>query len=614
MKIFRLSGLIVFVVLLILFFVFFKFFFDSIAKTVIEKGATTALQRPVEIKDFKSNIFSLDFDIKKLQVADTDDPMKNTVSIDKIHFNMNTEKLFAWKKYEIENMLFENIALFTKREKPAKIPKKEKTEKKVEEKEKKEVNFKSFTQKLEIPSAKEVLQKEHLKTVEVAKKSEEHLKQIKQKWEKIVKEDFPKEKQEIQQLQKEIKQLEKEAKKLKTPQDYKRFAEKVKEIKKEIDKKIKRIKELKKEINQDKKVIVSVYPELKKASKEDLQRLKEKYSLDVEGGLNLAELLFGEQVKQYLNKAVEYYRLISPYLKKGEEKQKEIEEKKFRLAGKYIEYKEKNPYPDLVVKNAKLSLLAFDSNISGTLKDYSDNQKIYGKPLKISFNSKNGKIFKDFKFNSTFDRRTEKEKDNFKINIKDLKGKDYSIQNYIKFTDNRMDIIGDINILEEKNLNGFIKLVFVNTKPVVTKQDNAGKILSKLFSGINKFYVGINLGGEISSPKLKIKSDLDEMLSKRLRSMVKEKVAKLNADIQKEINKEKEKYQKEIDKYNKEFKKYESYISNYENQYKKLLKEVKKKLGTKKYEKQLKEKLKEKLKFKFWGKRCVQNYLKKHLS
>ncbi len=596
MKIFRLWGILVFLTLLVLFFVFFKFFFDGIVKVAIEKGGSAVLQRPVEIKDFKSNIFSFEFSIDKLQIADIEDPMKNTVSIDKIKFNLNQQKLLAWKKYQIENMLFENVAFFTKREKPAKI---EKVEKKETKKEEKKLDFESFTQKLNVPSAKEILEKEQLKTIKVAKESEQQLKQIKEKWEKIAKEEFPKEKEEIKKLQKEIKQLEKESKKLKKPQDYKKFAEKVKEIKKEIDKKLKRIKQLKKELEQDKKVVVSVYPKIKEASKEDLQKLKQKYSLNLEGGLNLAETIFGEEIKGYLDKAIAYYKIASPYLKRGEEKQKEIEEKRFRLAGKNVEFKEYNPYPDFVIQNAKLSLNAFDSKIAGNLKDYSDNQKIYGKPLKISFNSKNGKMFRTFDLNSTFDRTTNTARDTIKLNIAGLKAKDYDIKNYIKFTDNQLNIIGDIKILNENKLNGFLKLVFVKTKPIVLKQDNAGKILTKLFSDINKFYVGINLGGEINSPDLKIKSDLDEMLAKRLRKMVKERVAKLNADLQKRINSEKQKYLKEFEKYQKEFKKYESYVSNYENQYKKLLDEAKKKLGTKKYEKQLKEKLKEKLKFKF---------------
>jgi len=79
---------------------------------------------------------------------------------------------------------------------------------------------------------------------------------------------------------------------------------------------------------------------LKKTSQEDLQKLKQKYSLSLEGGLNLAETIFGKEIKEYLNKAIEYYKIASPYLKRGEEKQKEIEKKKFRMAGKYVEFKE----------------------------------------------------------------------------------------------------------------------------------------------------------------------------------------------------------------------------------------------------------------------------------
>ena len=593
MKIFRWQGIIALLVLIALISIFFIFFFDSLLKKTLEKTLSSTLKRPVEIENVKTDVLSLKFNINGLQIADKKDRYKNLLEIKSINFNLSSQKL-AFKKYDIENLTVEEIRFSTKREKPWSIKEREKEEK--PSKEEKKIDLKSFKEKLSLPSAKEILKREKLKTVETGKYYEEKLKELKIKWENKYKE-LQKEKQSLEALQKQIKELEKKAKKIKSIDDLKTITENAKQIKKQINQKIEKIKQLKRELKQDTELIKKAYSDLQKAYKEDINRLKRKYSLSLEGGVNLAGLIFGDKVKEYLEKGLSVYRTISPYLKRGEEKQKEIQEKGYRLEGRYVKYKETNPYPDIVIQNGKLSLVAFNSNIEGSLLDFSDNQKIYGKPFKITFKSNKSKYFESFLFDGIFDRTKQISKDSFTFEIKDLISQDLEIKNFVRFTDNKINLNGNINILNEQNIQGVIKLVFEKTKPVAITGENTKRLVEKLFEGINRFYLAANISGIIDSPKISFKSDLDEMVAKRFRNLVKEKVQKVNRELNKELEKYKNQYENKLNRYKTEFEKYKSIVENYEGTYEKALKEIKNKLSKKALEKKLKKRILEKFRF-----------------
>ncbi len=593
MKIFRWQGIIALLVLIALISIFFIFFFDSLLKKTLEKTLSSTLKRPVEIENVKTDVLSLKFNINGLQIADKKDRYKNLLEIKSINFNLSSQKL-AFKKYDIENLTVEEIRFSTKREKPWSIKEREKEEK--PSKEEKKIDLKSFKEKLSLPSAKEILKREKLKTVETGKYYEEKLKELKIKWENKYKE-LQKEKQSLEALQKQIKELEKKAKKIKSIDDLKTITENAKQIKKQINQKIEKIKQLKRELKQDTELIKKAYSDLQKAYKEDINRLKRKYSLSLEGGVNLAGLIFGDKIKGYLEKGLSAYKTISPYLKRGEEKQKEMQEKGYRLEGRYVKYKETNPYPDIVIQNGKLSLVAFNSNIEGSLLDFSDNQKIYGKPFKITFKSNKSKYFESFLFDGIFDRTKQISKDSFTFEIKDLISQDLEIKNFVRFTDNKINLNGNINILNEQNIQGVIKLVFEKTKPVAITGENTKRLVEKLFEGINRFYLAANISGIIDSPKISFKSDLDEMVAKRFRNLVKEKVQKVNRELNKELEKYKNQYENKLNRYKTEFEKYKSIVENYEGTYEKALKEIKNKLSKKALEKKLKKRILEKFRF-----------------
>ncbi len=583
MKIFRWQGVLVVLILTVLITVFFLFFFDSLVKKILQKTLSTALNRPVEIENLNSNLLALRFEIDNIQVADSDDPYKNLLQIQKLIFDLSSEKI-AFKKYHVESVLFEKIQLNTKREKPAFV-KKEKEEEKKDKTQKLKVP--DFTQKLQFPSVKEILEREKLKTVEVGKRYKEELSSTIESWKKRYAE-LKKEKEELKNLTEKVKTLEEKIKKIKSLEDIKQIKKTVDELNKVIRQKLENIKNLKAQLKKDSQKIKQAYKELDKAYKEDIEYLKNKYSFDVEGGINLAGLLFGDTVKNYLQKGLSVYRAISPYLKKGEEKQKELEQKRYRLEGRYVKYVEYNPSPDFVIKDGKLSFVMFDSLITGKIKNFSDNQKIYKKPFEIFLISKETNVFDSFKFYSKFDRTTSTEKDSFNLSIENLKTKEIVLKDLVKFSDNYIVLDADIGILKEKFLKGKVKFSFKKTTPVVLRKDSSKDILKKLFEGIDRFYVMVDLDGTVDKPSFKIKSDLDEKLSSRFRKLVRAKVDRLNKQITQEVEKNKSMYLNEIKKYEEKFKEYEKVVSSYESSYKELLKEIKEKFDPKKLQKKIK--------------------------
>ncbi len=595
MKIFRWQGLVFVISIAGLISIFFLFFFDKILKSIFENSLERVLKKPVEIESVKTRLSSLEFSVKNIKVADKKNPYINLVQIERINFNLSSKKL-AFKKYEIENLTFENVRFNTKRKEPISF-KKVKKEEKEKSLEKKSIDVESFTEKLRIPSVKEILSREKLKTVETGKTYEEKFKSVLQKWEKNY-EEIKKEEESLKKIKSELKALEKRAKNIKSPEDINEVLKLVRKLKQEINQKVKNIKSLKEEIEKDSKVVKNAYFDLNKAYKEDLNYLKSKYTFDTKGAIHISGLIFGKKIENFLSKGISVYKALTPYIKKGEEKQSTIEERGYRLEGRYVVYREKNPYPDLVVKHGSVSIQALDSKIKGTFKDFSDNQKIYGKPFTMSFSASESKYFKNFMFRVVLDRTKQISIDKFNLSIDDFKLKDFEIMDLVRFKDNLLNIKTDIKVFGEKEISGLIKLIFKRTKPVVNKE-NKTKIITELFKDIRNFYITANVSGSIDSPKVEVKSDLDEKLSSRLKAIIEEKSKELERKLSEELSKYKAKYMSEFKNYNEEFSKYRNIIKTYENQYMSYLKKLDEKYGKKALKKKLKESFLKNLKIKF---------------
>ena len=184
----------------------------------------------------------------------------------------------------------------------------------------------------------------------------------------------------------------------------------VQALKKEIEGNINNIAGLKEELQRDVARAKQRVAELKDLPKKDFERLKNKYSLDVKGGSNILGSILGDEIKAKIDLFWHYYAKVSPFLnrgakEKGKDTEPEEEEIKYeRGKGVFVKYPQKNPFPDFLVRHAKLSMDLFNTQVAGDMQDLSDNQRAYGKPAVIKFDSGQNDTFDKFDLQLKLDR------------------------------------------------------------------------------------------------------------------------------------------------------------------------------------------------------------------
>jgi len=114
MKMIRWSGIIAFIVIVGLITLFNLLFLDSIIERSLEKQASVVLGARVDIGDLDFDIFDLHLEMNDLQVTNPDRPMRNTLEMKTIVFDLTAVPLLK-KKFVIENMTVKDIAFDTDR-------------------------------------------------------------------------------------------------------------------------------------------------------------------------------------------------------------------------------------------------------------------------------------------------------------------------------------------------------------------------------------------------------------------------------------------------------------------------------------------------------------------
>mgnify|MGYP002713099125 FL=1 len=528
-SVFRWWGLGVFGGLATVIVVIFIFVFDPLVRIGMEKGLSYTLETEVNIKDFKSSFSDLKVEVSGIQIADKDKLTHNIVQLDKVAFDLGFSALVQRKAF-IENLQVNALAFDEKRAKAAtayKVIKRQardaKRAKEKAEKAKGSSSSMDIANPFKIPSVDEILANEKLVSVEEAKALKADIEKTKEKWEKVAKE--LEDAKEVDEIKQDVKKL----KKVFKSKDFTKIvsaADDVEKIKKKVKNLKSKYKELQKEFKADQKRIQKRITALKDLPQKDLARLKKKYSLDANGGMNIVGHLVDKEVEGYMRTAMKYYEMVKPYMKKGEE---EIEEKTPpRGEGRWIKYANLSNVPDLVIKNAKIGVALKRDNVDITMKNFSSDQKMYKKPMTLHVDA-NGKNYKhivgdltdnrmDEIANTSFDfKMTQFKADN--VDMQALSMNNVSVNATFKGSVNGSNIeaLSDIDVTKAQLKMGSVELV------------------NELLAGINAFGVDISLDGDVAKPSIGVKSDLDKQLSAGMSKVIAKKAKAFESDLTKGI-------------------------------------------------------------------------------
>ncbi len=392
----RFEAIIPVAVISVLGYAYFTWFFDKHMKSAIEYGATLANGAEVNVRSVRTSFIKGSFDLDGLEVTDKDQPTRNLISIDSIHFSYLWDALLRMK-FVVEEASINQIQVFSQRKSPGKVippkPKNEGSSKfdelqsEVVDQVKSEVSQNVMGDLIGLMEGNDL--GDQANQIREQLKSEVRINEM------------------ISQVDKKKDQIESDVKRLSDTSKIKDAERLLNEIKSnknplaqaqgiasltkalgDIQKQAKEIQSKSKEVEADVKAFAQYPKEVEALVKEDISSLKDRFKVPQLDIKNLAMALFSKELGSYLLQARKYQALAQQYL--PEKSEREVVVPPPRSQGESIEFPITKSYPLFWLKKAAISSKgtsdSYSGDLSGSLTNVTTSPKWVKKPIVLDVN------------------------------------------------------------------------------------------------------------------------------------------------------------------------------------------------------------------------------------
>ncbi len=524
MKWLRWQGLVLFGVVMALIMVFWFLLADRIVKHAIQKTGTRINGAQVELADADLHLLPLGITLSGLQVTNPDRPMSNAVQAQRIEFSLDGLKLIQ-RKIIIDTLSLDGIRFNTPRKLSGALlssesgPQAPETRKKEPDAATETEDTVLPTPSFQIPDVKDILAREKFDTLEQIKQIQIDIDAAKTRWQERL--DQAPDQATFEAYQSRAKKLQKGIKGLGGA--LKRASE-VQKLQKDVDKDLKKIKNIKKDFDRDQKELKNKIKQLGAAPKNDINRIVNKYNLSVDGLGNFSQLLFGDKIGGYTQKAIFWYQKLKPLLNRsGAEAPSAAPEKPARGKGVFVRFAEDDPLPDLLATHADASIIIPAGNIQGNLKHITTQQQVLGLPLVFNFSGDQFEDLESVALKGSLDHiKPQNSLDTFTAAITSYRLRDVALSAAKNLPIDLNNGLADLNItarLENDLLDAKIEMIMKSTELAVgtDADDNALlKALKSALADVNRFTLTAKVTGPLNDYLIKVTSDLDQVLKQAL--------------------------------------------------------------------------------------------------
>ena len=510
MKIFRWQGVLAFVLIGGLVGGFLILFLDGMIERAIEEKGSMAAKTRIDIGSLSTSLFAQSVVLTGIEVANPENNMENLVQFETLSLDLDGAQVVS-RKIVIDELQAHGIRLNQKRTHPAQLPEAAEPAQGTQQAGATSQNALPGLGGLSIKSPEEILKSEKLETLEAGNRIKKTIEDLKAKWKNKIETDLnpnalKETKQKLADLQNKVKGG--------GLADIANALKDFNTLQKDIQSQISRITSMKSEFEKDLQMAKQQVADLKNLPQKDFERLKNKYSLNPEGSKNILGSLLEGPLKEKLDKAWKAYKMISPYLNRPSSP---AEQEYVRGKGIDILFAKASPYPNFLLKHGNLSLILFDTEVKGEVRDLSDNQKFYGKPAKMNFQSGKNEVFDSFTLNVILDKTGPKSQDILVVNIQGL-----SLKNTgrAELKGGLATITGQLTITDENNLHGKFTAELDNVSLSIPEQkgNELANTIAQSLSTIDRINISIGISGTIENYQLDIKSNLAEIISKAVKN------------------------------------------------------------------------------------------------
>ncbi len=528
----RWPGLVVFVVVVALLVAGVWLVAPWAIKRTIESAGSRAAGAQVEVADVDLTLLPLGIRLEGLAVADAKAPMTNAVEIGRLTATLEVKPLL-WRKVVIDELRGEQIRFGTPRTRSGALP--NATAPEAGRGHTPAAAGHPLGSLSKLPTAKEILAREHLDTVDAATKLKEEVAATRARWQKRIA-TLPDQKK-LAAHRSRLEKVRGEAKANPVA-----AAGEAKRLVSEIRADAKQIRTARTELAADLDRLKKEAATLKAAPGRDAARLRAKYAPSAGGLANATRTLLGPGVADPIDKALTGYRRLAPYLGgpnggKGGGKGDSKEEKAAKPApfgGRNVALPDRDPDPDFLVRTAHLSLELSFGRLSGEIHNLTNDPPRLGRPTTFAFTGDHLKGAKAVRINGSLDHRDPAHaRDQAQVAMEGLTLAGHQLGGAtlpVAVTAGVAGGEGHLSVANDRlDGGGDAQLTGLHLTP-----EGSG-VAARALSGVDHLALRVEIGGTLDDPTVRLSSDLDRLLGDAVGREARAQAAKLEAKLKSAI-------------------------------------------------------------------------------
>ena len=525
----RWQGMIAFMVLSALVVVFIYLFAESLVKKAIVSSAESAFGAEVNVAEVQLSYSPLQLSVLGLQVTDKETPTQNLFSFERATAGIDVWQ-YLFGKIIIDELEVSQLEFSSIRNQAGKVYPNEQSDGQAAETSLAEQAKAMLPEvDMKLPDVKTLLNDSNLLTVNASKQLQDSYKAEQVKL-KALQAQLPN-KAKLKSYQDKVKALGKM--KVNSLADIEKIKAEFDKIKAEFKADQALVKKAKRQVLATKNLLAQQVNELKNAPSKDWQHIEKTYQLESIDTEDFAHILFGEQAREYVQKAQWAYDKVSPFLDNtdGEETTEAAQK---HAQGRFISFKEESPLPSVLIKKALFSIQLAEGELTVSGSELTHQHWIRGKASLININSSaNGELSLSSHFKQS-------ESGDFKANGEWLIN-DRKLSN-TELTKSKALTLS----LEKAQLSGKGSFDLINSEIVATNhvslkqasyQGQAKSTITQLLldtvMSLDSLTIDVGVRGELSKPNFTIASSLNDTLTGAFKQQV---AGKLN-DFKDKVNK-----------------------------------------------------------------------------
>jgi uncharacterized protein (TIGR03545 family) len=537
-------------ILVALIWAFFYFAFDPLLKWGLIKGLENVFEAKVEIKKVKTSFINPTLEVYGFAAGNSSSEYKNLFEFERLRFKLNGKQLLE-KKFIIEEGSIKGLNFDTDRKTSCKIyiPKTEMPQ-----------FVKDYMEKAKAYSYDKLGEfktdfKSEIKVDANSLKSVKIISDLNEKYDKEYKQiiadaDFSK-------YEERIKKINSDYENLKNEKDFLKKAKEINRLKKEIDALLDDYKKDKEKLSLLVKDSTQLYKDINTAKKEDLDRLMSMAKLPSLDKEKITESLLGQDTYEKINKALTIGKQAVKYI--PDDPKKKVFSQKTRR-GRIVQFVKLENYPKFLLKKASVDgVFTPDNQIaySGTITNITNQPQLYPYPLMVEIKGAKDKASLYFKFLAYLYKEPMETETFFKYEGAKIAKKEFGSEGSLKITVEKANADTQLKLKTvSNNIDGlwstYFTGVYIKPETEKIKFTPLKNSIEKSFSSLTSFKTEVYLNGTFSSPDIKLKTDLAEILNESLKKAFGDEYDKARKEIESQIDEKIKENKERLDKLIKE--------------------------------------------------------------